>query len=271
MSRIAEDEKLIGRRDELRRLRVAIQKRESRLLWGAADSGKTALLETVIAELTEEERGTCILWTGAMSIRQLLSHSVGRLYKVGNSFVQKKVREDRDKEPSVNGWLSKQSSLRLRGILLAALAQAECRIFVDHVPPATRNLAGLMKQIMYRSRTPIYLAARSCSPDEVGEAWSLYWHDGLRLFVGPLAERDASVLLEACVRKFSLVSLDLEQFRQDVLNLSGHLPGSIVKMCQLAADSRYRQGDQFKINLVYLDYLIRSNPLAPPEPTKSLL
>jgi len=269
MSRIVEGERLIGRREELRQLRAAIQKRESRLVWGAADSGKTALIESVIAELTEEERRTCILWTGAPSIKRLLWHFVGRIYETGNAFVQKKVREDRSQEPSINRWLGKQSSLRLRGILLTALARAECRIFLDDIPPATRNLARLMKQIMYRSSTPVYLAARGCSPTAVGDAWSLYWHEGLRLFVGPLAERDARDLLEACIRKFSLVSLDLEQFRRDVLDRSGYLPGPIVKMCELAADSRYRYGNQVKINLVYLDYRMRSNALAFPRSTKS--
>ena len=268
-SPIAEGERLIGRRDELRQLRAAIQKREGRLVWGAADSGKTALMETVIAELSEKERGTCILWRGPANIRRLLCHFVGRLYETGNSFVQKKVREDQDKESSLNRWLRKQSSLRLRGILLTALAEAEFRIFVDHVAPATRNLARLMKHIMYRSRTPIYLAARGCSSGEVGDAWSLYWHEGLRIFLGPLPERDARDLLEACIRKFSLVFLDLEQFRQDVLNLSGYLPGPIVKMCELAADSRYRCGDQVKINLVYLDYLMQANSLVLPQSTKS--
>ena len=57
-------------------------------------------------------------------------------------------------------------------------------------------------------------------------------------------------------------SLDLEDFRDDILRLSGHLPGSIVRMCELAADSRYHYGDRIKIKLVHVDYLMQSNPSA---------
>jgi len=41
--------------------------------------------------------------------------------------------------------------------------------------------------------------------------------------------------------------------------LSGCLPGCIVKMCELAADPRYRYGDQIKVKLVHVDYLMQGN------------
>lgn len=113
---------------------------------------------------------------------------------------------------------------------------------------------------MYRCRTPIYLAARGYSKEEIGYAWSLYWNDGLRVRLGPLTERLAKDLLETCIRSFGLATLDLENFREGILHLSGHLPGSIVKMCELAADSRYHYGDQIKIKLVHTDYLMHSGP-----------
>jgi hypothetical protein len=119
-----------------------------------------------------------------------------------------------------------------------------------------------MKEIMYRCTTPIYLASRGYSQGEIGYAWSLYWNDGLRIHLGPLSERTARELLETCIGRFGLTSLDLEDFREDILRLSGHVPGSIVKMCELAADSRYHYGDQIKIKLVHVDYLMHSSPLA---------
>ncbi|MFZ3363556.1 MAG: hypothetical protein WA153_08945, partial [Candidatus Acidiferrales bacterium] len=60
-------------------------------------------------------------------------------------------------------------------------------------------------------------------------------------------------------RKFGLSSLDLEGFREEVLRLSAHLPGSIVKMCELAAEPRYHYGDQVKVKLVHLDYLLQGS------------
>lgn len=259
MAASAQLETLVGRKEELRELRVAIQKGESRLVWGPMDGGKTSLIKKVIFELPDAERRNCVYWTGPAGGRQLLSHFVGRLYELGDSFVRKKVHADGANETLLNRWLHKQTSLRLRGILFTASTQGVYRFFVDHFPPLTHHMARLMKDFMYRCKTPIYLAARGYSRGEIGYAWTLYWHDGLRVHLGPLSERGARELLESCIGRFGLDSLDLGDFRKDLLRLSGHVPGSIVKMCELAADSRYHYGDQIKIMLVHVDYLMQSN------------
>jgi len=262
MTESAQHETLVGRKEELRQLRAAIQKGESRLVCGPMDAGKTSLIKKAISELPEVERRKCVYWTGAASGRQLLSHLVGRLYEAGDSFVRKKVHIDGATESSLNRWLDKQTSGRLRGILFTASTQDDYRFFVDHFPPATHNMARLMKEIVYRCETPIYLASRGYSQSEVGYAWSLYFHEGLRIHLRPLSERWARDLLETCIGRFGLTTLDLADFREEILRLSGHLPGSIVKMCELAGNSRYHYGDQIKIKLVHVDYLMQSTPSA---------
>jgi len=253
---------LVGRKQELRQLRAAIQKRRSLLIWGPEDAGKTALIKKAIFELDGSERRSCIYWTGAASGKELLAHFVGRLYETGDSFVRKKVHADGATAMSLNRWLHKQKSVRLRGILFTASMQSDYRFFVDHFPPPTHDMARLMKEIIYRCKSPIYLAARGYSQSEIGYAWSLYWNDGLRIRLGPVSERAARELLEFCISKFGLASLDLENFREDILRLSGYIPGSIVKMCELAADSRYHYKDQIKIKLVHVDYIMQSSPTA---------
>ena len=270
MDRCVVVETLVGRKQELQRLHLAVQRRESRLVWGAAHSGKTALVEAMIAELAEDDRRSCVCWTGPASRRQLLLHLVGRLYETGNPFVRKKVHADRETKLPLSRWLGKQSSLRLRGILFSALAQTNCRLFLDQFPPATRDMARLMKEIIYRCKTPIYLAGRGYSQKEIGYAWSLYWNDGLRLYVGPLPDRDARDLLEACIYRFSLNSFDLEGFRDELLRLSGYLPGSIVKMCALAANPLYQDRHRIKMKLVHVDYLMQTGPSIFPQSTNSL-
>jgi hypothetical protein len=252
-------ETLVGRKEEFRELRAAIQKRESRLVWGPMDAGKTTLIQKAISELPQAERRNCIYWTGTGSGRQLLSYLVGRLYELGDFFVQKKVHADGATEASLSRWLHKQTSLRLRGILFTASTQGDYRFFVDHFPPPTHNMARLMKDIMFRCKTPIYLAARDYSQDQIGYAWSLYWSDALRVHLGPLTERAARELLEICIRSFGLGSLNLEDSRDAILRLSGHLPGAIVKMCELASHARYHYGDQIKVKLVHVDYLMQMN------------
>jgi hypothetical protein len=255
-------ETLVGRRRELRALRIAIQKRQSRLVWGSMDAGKTTLVMRVISDLPDEERCKCVYWTGVASGRQLLSYFVGQLYEKGDSYVRRKVQADGASDASLHRWLNKQSSLRLRGILFTASTAGDYRFFVDHFPPPTHNMARLMKEIMYRCETPVYLIARGMSRQEIGYAWSLYWNDSLRLHLGPLHERHARELLESCINNFGLNSLDLEDFRDEVLRLSRLLPGSILKMSRLATDSRYHFGDRIKLKLVHVDYLMKSNQSA---------
>jgi hypothetical protein len=255
----AELEVMVGRELELRRLRTALRKRQSQLIWGAADAGKTFLIKNAISELPEHERRKCVCWTGPASRRQLVAHLIGELYLAGDPLVRKKVHADGAGTDTLTRWVSEQSSLRLRGILFTAAERSEYRFFIDHLPQATQAMSQLMNEIVYRTKTPIYLTSHGHSQGELGGAWSLYWTDEFRIRVGPLAGGSAREILETCIRTFRLSSFDLEGFREQVLHLSGCLPGCIVKMCELAADPRYRYGDQIKVKLVHVDYLMQGN------------
>jgi len=250
-------ERLVGRDAELRRLRAALRERQSQLLWGPPDAGKTALIKMALAELPEAERRKCICWAGPAVRRDLLEQLIRGLYLAGDSFVRKKVHADRSSDAGLSRWIHAQSALRLRGIMLTATEQGEYRVFVDHLPLVSHTIGQLLKEIMYRTKTPVYLTGHGYTQAEIGSAWSLYWTDIYRIRLGPLSEAHARELLEDCIRAFGLESLDLSGFRDEVLHLSGHLPGSIVKMCELAANPRYHYGDQVKIRLVHVDYLFQ--------------
>jgi hypothetical protein len=257
-------ERLIGRETEMRRLQAALRKRQSQLVCGAPDAGKTALIQKVLSELPDAERRKCICSSGAASRRQLVESFVRGLYLAGDPLVGRKVHADRGTEATLSRWINEQSGLRLRGILFTAAEQGEYRFFVDQMPPLSHTIAQLLKEIMYRARTPVYLAGRGYAQAEIGYAWSLYWTDEYRIRLGPLSEAAARELLELCIERFGLSSLDLEGFREDILHLSGHLPGSIVKMCELAADPRYHYGDQVKLKLIHVDYLLQGHRFASP-------
>lgn len=252
-------ERLIGREAEIRLLRRAIRDRQSRLIWGPADSGKTSLIQNVLVGLPEAERRSCVCSVGATSRRGLVEHLIQGLYLAGDPLVQRKVHADHDTQETLIKWISRQTLLRIRGILFTAAAQGSYRFFVDDLPLASRSMAQLLKEILYRTHTPLYLTGRGYTQSEIGYAWSLYWTDEYRIRLGPLPEVCARELLEICIQKFRLSSLDLEGFREEVLHLSAHLPGSIVKMCELASEPRYHYGDQVKVRLVHLDYLLQGS------------
>lgn len=255
-------ERLIGREAETDRLHAALRERESQLIWGAPDSGKTFLIANVLAALPASDRRKCICWTGMGTRRQLTEHLVGGLYLAGDPYVRKKVQADGLDDASLSRWISEQSSLRLRGILFTAAEQGEYRFFLDHLPPVSHAFGEFLKEIVYRTKTPVYFMGHGYSQAEIGHAWSLYWTDEYRIPLRPLPEAAAGELLEMCIGRFSLGSLDLDGFREELLRLSGNLPGAIVKMCELAANPRYHFGDQVKLKLLHVDYLLQGNRLS---------
>ena len=255
----ADIERLVGREAEMRNLHAAFRKGRSQLIWGAADSGKTFLIAKMLGELPENERRHCICWSGPASRRQLVEQLIRGLYWAGDPLVRKKVHADGYRDSTLARWVGAQSLLRLRGILFAAAEQGEYRFFVDHQSPISHAFAHLLKEIMYRTKTPVYLTGRGCTQGEIGFAWSLYWTDEYRVHLGPVSDTAARELMEICIERFRLDSLDLAEFRDDLLQLSGRLPGSIVKMCQLAADPRYHYGEHVKLKLLHVDYLLQGN------------
>ncbi len=252
-------ERLIGREKELRHLQLALRKGQSQLIWGGSHSGKTFLISKLLSELPESERCKCICWSGGASRRQLVEHLIRELYLVGDPVVRRKAQADGYNEATLSRWISQQSALRLRGILFTAAEQGDYRFFLDHLSPVTHTLAQLLKEIVYRTKTPVYLTGPGYSQGDIGYAWSLYWTDKYRIQLGPVSEAAARELVEICIKRYGLASLDLSDFRNDLLRLSGYLPGSIVKMCELAANPRYHYGDQVKMKLLHVDYLLQGS------------
>ncbi len=258
----ASRERLIGRDSENRQLRAAIRERRSQLVWGPVHSGKTFLIANVLAQLPATERRKCIEWAGPATRRELVEHLVHGLFLAGDPFVRKKVQADGCDESALTRWIGEQSAVRLRGILFTAAEQGEYWFFLDHVSSLSHAFAELLKEIMHRTKTPVYLTGHGYSQAEIGCAWSLYWTDEYRLHLGPLPEVSARELLEQCIERFALASLDLGDFREEILHLSGNLPGAIVKMCELAANPRYHYGDRVKVKLIHVDYLLQSSRLS---------
>lgn len=256
-------ERMIGCEAEMRQLHAALRERRSQLIWGPPDTGKTFLLRTVLAQSSLVDKHKCVFWDGPATRRQLVEHLVGELFRAGDSFVRLKVGADCCSESAIHRWVSGQSATRLRGILFTAAEHGDYRLFLDHLPPVSRAFAALLKEIINRTNTPVYLTGRGYSRAEIGHAWSVYWADEYRLHLGPLQESCARELLETCIERFALTSLDLDDFREGILRLSGHVPGAIVRMCKLAANTRYHYRNRVKLKLVHVDYLLQRSRFSP--------
>jgi hypothetical protein len=253
---------LIGRKNEVARLRAAIRDRESLLIWGPEDAGKTSLVKNSIAGLPEKDRKRCIYWSGKASVRRLAEELVRGLHAAGDPRVREKMSQRAvGCDLSAAQCFRRQSSGQLKALLYLAAPKGGYSIFLDHMPPATLPMARFLKEIIWRCKTPVCLLARGRDRNQIGCAWSIYFANEFRIEIGPLSESSALELLEQSIRCFRLNRFDLTGFREEILRLSRRLPGSIIKMCELSADQRYHHSGQIKINLVHVDYLMLRDPL----------
>jgi hypothetical protein len=251
-----------GREAELARLEQAIRKRESLLVWGASDSGKSVLVSEAIARLPQRESRWCVRAMGCGSPQDIL-RSIA--FGFGDDPLFKaKFRADTGYGASFSHWVKAQTSLRLRGLLYRAAREGQYRIFLEDVAPMTQMLTRIVKELMWTQATPVYAVARGWTYSELGHAAQLYWNDKLRLHVGALPSAMAKKLLEFSIRQNGLLRFDLAGFREDILNFSGMLPGAIVRMCEAAADSHYHFEGRIKTRILHVDYLVNHCQRIPP-------
>jgi hypothetical protein len=243
------------------RLRQALEDRQSLLIWGPAGIGKTALVMKVLKDLPSAVAGSTIYLSGVDGLQPLLRSLLRRLYEVEDPTLRQQLHNEGVREATFDSWLRSLPTSRLKGALYRSMEAGQYWVFLDHLPPLTHAVAKVVKELVRMRDTPVYLLARGLSEAEIGRVTDLYWSDRQRLSLGPLPQRAARDLLEWCIRRFSLARLNLEGF-PELLRLSEQNPGTLIKMCALAAQPRYQYGSQIKTKLIHIDSLVSGyNPL----------
>jgi hypothetical protein len=80
------------------------------------------------------------------------------------------------------------------------------------------------------------------------------------LSLSPLAERDAEQLFEAAADCFKLRHLDLDEFREKVIESARGNPGQIIEMCRLATQPQYHVGRYIKFSPLRIDTVMKFAP-----------
>lgn len=245
----------LGRQTELVRLEDTIRKRQSLLIWGSPDSGKSTMVARAISQMPEKIVRRCIRATGNGSPQEIL-RSIAEGF-ADDPLFKAKFRADTGYGASFSQWVRQQSSLRLRGLLYRAAGAGEYWIFLEDAAPMTHMLVRIVKELMINQETPIFVIAPGWTYEELGHGAQLFWNDRLRLHIGSLPVSSARELVEWCIGRFGLSGLDLNGFREDILEFSGMLPGAILRMCAAASDSRYQFDGRIKTKLLHVDYLMK--------------
>jgi hypothetical protein len=213
----------------------------------------------VLAELPESLARSVISVEGLDGLQPFLRALLQKLHAAGDLTLSKQLRAEGVGSGGFKRWLKNQPTSRLKGAVYRSLQSAAYWVFLDHVPPITLAVAKVVRELAWMRNTPVFLVARGCGPEEIGHAANIYWSERHRMILEPLHTPAARELLELCIQRFGLARLDLDNFREAVLSMSGHKPGALVTMCKLAAEPRYHYDSRIKTRMIYIDYLMSLN------------
>ena len=250
-------EPFFGRGRELERLVSAIRDRRSLLIFGAADSGKSALVERALANLPWAMAQACLRVSAKGSLQNLLRQLAMRLFVARDAVVCAAIPVQATQPALLERWVKKQTSGRLRGLVFRSFDRGRYWTFWDDAGPLGVAHCQLLREVVRMRKTPVYLLARGVEESDMGGAGRLFWSEDQRLELGTLAPEDARALLDAAIEREGLLDLDLTEFREQVLDTSRNLPGAIVRMVAMAAQPKYRYGNTVKANLIAMDYLVQ--------------
>ncbi len=254
---------LIGRTHEVAKLREAILARRSLLVYGVAGAGKTALLDEALSGLASAVRDNCIVCDSCESPQAMWRHLIRSLAARNDPQVLSRVQRECAATDSLDRWLDKQSSLRLRGILRRAMRAGAYFVFLDATAPLPAGVYRLLQEWIWSGRTPVFLLARGSAEQDLGRVARLYWHSGLQLELGPLRPEHLKLLLEDCIARFHLKKLADEKFRDFILKQCAGLPGRVVRLCQLASQTTYQYEGRLKLHTLAVDFLLQNKSGSP--------
>jgi hypothetical protein len=239
----------VGMAREVQRLSVALETGDPMVVLGPRGSGKTRLIQET---LPSNARVLYIAW--APALHDLLTAMARALIASRHAGFISRAKPGRDAE----AWLAVQTSIHLKGLLWTAMETSPAPMMLDGIAGASFPAYRFLQRIYHAPGMALFAASRDAF--SLGALARLFWNPAKALHVPPLPERDAGQLFEAAADHFRLRKLDLDEFREKVLESAGGNPGQIIEMCRLATQPRYHAGRYIKFAPLRIDTVTKFAP-----------
>jgi hypothetical protein len=239
----------VGMAMELERLSVALATGNPLLLLGPQGSGKTKLIREA---LSSNCNVLYIAWEP--TLHALLTAMARALIATRHAGFVGRAKPGIDPED----WLAVQTSVRLKGLLWTAMESSPSPIMLDGIAGATFPAYRFLQRIYHTRGMALFAASRDAL--SLGALARLFWNPANALHIPPLHERNAEQLFEAAADYFKLRNLDLDKFREKVLESARGNPGQIIEMCRLAAQPQYHSGRYIKFSPLRIDTVMKFTP-----------
>ncbi len=236
----------LGRAKERQKLLAAFRDKQPVVLFGPRGSGKTRLIEETICR----HPGT--LYVGWQDTPHSLLAAIARaLIASGHSEFERRAQFDTPPE----AWLSRQTSSHLKALIWNAVEAMPVALVIDGVNHASFPTYRFLQRLYYTPGT--WLVAAACDSMGLGALSRLFWDRRQIVQLAPLSERESGELFETAADHFRLRNLELDEFREKVLDSASGNPGQIIEMCRLAAQPQYVSGRYIKFTPLRIDALMK--------------
>jgi len=234
---------------EMQRLTLAFATGDPLLLLGPQGSGKTRLIQEALSGNQH-----VLYIAGEPTLHGLLAAMARALIASRHADFVRGAKPGADPE----AWLAVQTSIHLKGLLWSAVESSPVPIMLDGIAGAGFPTYRFLQRIYHAPGMALFAASRDAF--SLGALARLFWHPAQVLNIPPLAKRDAEQLFEAAAAYFKLRHLDLDEFRERVLQSACGNPGQIIEMCRLATRPQYHAGRRIKFAPLRIDTVIKFAP-----------
>lgn len=211
---------------------------------GPAGSGKTTLVRAMVDE------DLIYLRYSATPHQLLIDLARALLQSAHRGFLGLAQPTD-----DLDHWLSRQTSVHLKGLLCTAL-EAEPRVVIlDGIERASFPTYRFLQRLYFAKGMAFVATARDAI--SLGALGRLLWDPRATLHLEPLNHADAMRLFHIAADQFALRDLDVQEFRDKVLESARGNPGQIVEMCRMASNPMYVSGRHIKFAPLRIDTLTR--------------